>query len=67
MFGPGPSIDTCVDVLRDADLIVLEGETAYDNLKELEEIYDEKELLKAIEKWLDEKGKFVVSLEELAR
>ena len=34
-----PSLDTCIEVLRDNNYIVLEEEDAKKNLDELEEIY----------------------------
>ena len=56
-----PSIDTCIDVLRDNNYIVLEEEDAKKNLNELEEIYGD-ELIRAVESWLREKGKVVVDM-----
>jgi len=41
MFGREPSLDTCIEVLRDNDYIILEGDDAKKNLSELEEIYGE--------------------------
>lgn len=61
MFGRDPSLDTCIEVLRDNNHIILEGEDAKKNLHELEEIYGD-EFVKAVESWLKEKGKIVVDL-----
>ncbi len=62
MFGRDPSIDTCIEVLRDNDYIILEGDDAKKNLSELEEIYGD-EFVKAVESWLREKGKVVADLD----
>ncbi len=57
-----PSLDTCIEVLRDNDYIILEGEDAKKNLDELEEIYGD-EFVKAVESWLREKGRIVADPE----
>ena len=57
-----PSLDTCIEVLRDNDYIILEGEDAKKNLDELEEIYGD-EFVMAVESWLEEKGKVVTDPE----
>ena len=44
-----PSLDTCIEVLRDNDYIILEGDNAKKNLDELEEIYGD-EFVKAVER-----------------
>ena len=56
-----PSLDTCIEVLRDNDYIILEGDDAKKNLNELEEIYGD-ELIRAVESWLREKGRIVVDM-----
>ena len=57
-----PSLDTCIEVLRDNDYIILEGDDAKKNLNELEEIYGD-EFVKAVENWLGRKGRIIVDIE----
>jgi len=56
MFGRDPSLDTCIEVLRDNDYIILEGDDAKRNLSELEEIYGD-EFVMAVESWLEGKDR----------